>query len=120
MGADYEVQWKIEFPGQEWKKFFYCRYKSDVRCLVQTQTLPEGFKVLNNSNGTATLERSERNAVHDYARILCQVHSISDPRVASHHLYEVDFTARCKFSQRVCLLPWFNVLVLERNPTLRH
>ena len=110
MDGDYEVQWKIQFPGQRWKNFFYCLYKSDVRCHVEIQTLPEGIKVLNNSNGIATLERSERNAVHDHARILCQVHDITDPSTAPRrHTYEVKFTARCKFSQRAGL--WCDVLV---------
>ena len=102
--TDYEVQWKIQFPGTDgWMKFLYCRHRSDVRCLVQISTLPGGLKVLNNPDGNATLERSERNAAHDHARIVCQVHGI----LASHHLYEVNFSVRCKFS----LLVGFPVMV---------
>ena len=113
--ADYEVQWKIQFPGTDgWMKFLYCRHKSSVRCHVQISTLPEGLKVLSNPNGTMTLERSERNAARDHARIMCQVHGISDHSLASHHLYEVNFSARCKFSLLVGLLVMV-LSVVQRN-----
>ena len=97
--TDYEVQWKIQFPGTNgWMEFFYCQHKSNIHCYVQIPTLPEGLTVLRNPDGNATLERSERNAVQDHAQIACQVHGISDHSLQSHHLYEVNFTTRCKCS----------------------
>lgn len=115
--TNHEVEWKIQFPGTGWKKFFYCRHKSDVRCGVRKSTLPLGFKALSNPDGNATLVRSERNAAYDHAWILCQVHSLSDHSKVSNHLYNVSFTTRCKFSQLVGLLviDHIDVLVWERN-----
>ena len=112
--TNYEVEWRIKFLGTDWMQFFYCRPTSDLSCRVLEPTLSKlGLKVLNNSDGNAILERTERNAALDRARILCEVHFLSDHSKKSHHQYEVNFTSPCKFSQLVGLrvIDPFDVLV---------
>lgn len=95
------VLWKIKFPGTGWVEFSECTYKFGVRCIAKRSRLAEGINLVNNSNGAVTIERSAAgNNTHDYAHILCVVHYVDGP---VSHVYEINFTAHCKFSQPVLL-----------------
>ena len=90
-----KIQWKIKYPGSGWVKFSHCN-KFSKNCILTRSVLPEGIRVLKVSNGTVTLKRTAENSTDGYARLLCEVHYLNNSVIT--HLYEVNFTARCKYT----------------------
>lgn len=103
-----DIEWKIKFPGTDvWIKFFTCTIKPGpvCHCKIDQTVLADGFTLLNNSNCdyshnvtvTIAIERSG-NAAHDYAEIMYQVHYFNPSVSPSTQIYQVNFTAQCKFN----------------------
>ena len=101
MNAVQDKEWKIKFSDTGWVTFSSCsNISSVINCFDLRDKLPVGITLLNHSNGAMTIERSRNaSASHDHAQIMCQVHYFDHSVSPSSRVYQVNFTAQCKFSR---------------------
>lgn len=96
-----DFEWKMKFLNTGWIKFSSCVNASGViNCFVHRAMLADGITLLNNSNGSVTIERSASKASHDHAQIMCQVHYFDHSVPPSHIIYDVNFNTQCKFHSK--------------------
>ncbi|XP_078358605.1 uncharacterized protein LOC144643276 [Oculina patagonica] len=116
VNAVQDVEWKIKFLGTGWFSFSFCSQKKfgDINCKNKA-VLADGITFVSNSkNGAVTIERS-RNATHDHAQIMCQVHYFDDS--VSRRVYEVNFTAQCVRIQEGRDLNLTKILLMNLSPS---